>query len=60
MASKILERISQERYEAVVDPLLADNRKGRSTLKAINLVVDTGKGQLQEPDGRIEHKSTVY
>ncbi|CAH2084175.1 unnamed protein product [Euphydryas editha] len=46
-AGKILERIIHQRIEAVVDPLLASNqygfRKGRSTLDAINLVVDTAK-----------------
>ncbi|CAH2094186.1 unnamed protein product [Euphydryas editha] len=46
-AGKILERIIHQRIEAVVDPLLASNqygfRKGRSTLEAINLVVDTAK-----------------
>ena len=44
-AGKIFERIIYQRIEAVVDPLLADNqygfRKGRSTLDAINLVVNT-------------------
>nr|XP_036224320.1 uncharacterized protein LOC118681891 [Bactrocera oleae] len=44
---KIFERIIHQRIEAVVDPLLADNqygfRKGRSTLDAINLVVNTTK-----------------
>ena len=46
-AGKIFERIIHQRIEAVVDPLLADNqygfRKGRSTLDAINLVVNTAK-----------------
>ncbi|GBP05040.1 Probable RNA-directed DNA polymerase from transposon X-element [Eumeta japonica] len=46
-ASKIFERIIHQRIDAVVDPLLADNqygfRKGRSTLDAISLVVNTAK-----------------
>lgn len=46
-AGKIFERIVHQRIEAVVDPVLADNqygfRKGRSTLDAISLVVDTAK-----------------
>ncbi|CAD6235046.1 GSCOCG00012408001-RA-CDS [Cotesia congregata] len=46
-AGKIFERIIHQRINAVVDPLLADNqygfRKGRSTLDAIKLVVDTAK-----------------
>lgn len=46
-AGKIFERIIHQRIDAVVDPLLADNqygfRKGRSTLDAINLVVNTAK-----------------
>ncbi|XP_028982466.1 uncharacterized protein LOC114841596 [Diachasma alloeum] len=44
-AGKILERIVHQRIEAAAEPLLAGNqygfRKGRSTLEAINLVVDT-------------------
>ncbi|XP_015113967.1 uncharacterized protein LOC107039043 [Diachasma alloeum] len=43
----ILERIFHQRIEAAVEPLLAGNqygfRKGRSTLEAINLVVDTAR-----------------
>ena len=46
-AGKILERIVHRRIEAAAEPLLADNqygfRKGRSTLEAINLVVDTAR-----------------
>ncbi|GBP81138.1 Retrovirus-related Pol polyprotein from type-1 retrotransposable element R1 [Eumeta japonica] len=46
-AGKIFERIIHQRIDAVVDPLLADNqygfRKGRSTLDAISLVVNTAK-----------------
>ena len=46
-AGKIFERIIHQRIEAVVEPLLADNQygfqKGRSTLDAINLVVNTAK-----------------
>ncbi|GBP82181.1 hypothetical protein EVAR_60291_1 [Eumeta japonica] len=46
-ADKIFERIIQQRIEAAVEPLLADNlygfRKGRSTLDAINLVVNTAR-----------------
>ncbi|XP_015509714.2 uncharacterized protein LOC107216897 [Neodiprion lecontei] len=46
-AGKILERIIHQRIDAVVDPLLSENqygfRKGRSTLDAIDLVVNTAK-----------------
>ncbi|GBP15361.1 Probable RNA-directed DNA polymerase from transposon X-element [Eumeta japonica] len=46
-ASKIFERIILQRTEAAVEPLLTDNqygfRKGRSTLDAINLVVNTAR-----------------
>ncbi|CAD6225560.1 GSCOCG00011830001-RA-CDS, partial [Cotesia congregata] len=49
-AAKILERIIHRRIEAVVDPLLADNqygfRKGRSTLDAISLVVNTARNAI--------------
>lgn len=49
-AGKILERIIQQRIEAAVDLLLADNqygfRKGRSTLDAINLVVGITKDAI--------------
>ncbi|CAH2094949.1 unnamed protein product [Euphydryas editha] len=46
-AGKILELIIHQRIEAAVDPQLASQqygfRKGRPTLDAINLVVDTAK-----------------
>ncbi|GBP21618.1 Probable RNA-directed DNA polymerase from transposon X-element [Eumeta japonica] len=46
-AGKIFERIIYQRIEVAVEPLLADNqygfRKGRSTLDAINLVVNTAR-----------------
>ncbi|XP_015123442.1 uncharacterized protein LOC107045635 [Diachasma alloeum] len=46
-AENILERIIHRRIEAAVEPLLADNqygfRTGRSTLNAIDLVVNTAK-----------------
>lgn len=49
-AGKLLERIIHQRIEAVVDPLLADNqygfRKGRSTLDAVNLVVNIAKDAI--------------
>jgi len=49
-AGKILERIVHQRIEAAVEPLLASNqygfRKGRSTLDAINLVVNTAKNAI--------------
>lgn len=49
-AGKILERIVHQRIEAAVDPLLASNqygfRKGRSTLDAINLVINTAKDAI--------------
>lgn len=46
-AGKILEGIIHRRIEAIVEPLLSNNqygfRKGRSTLDAIDLVVQTAK-----------------
>lgn len=44
-AGKVLERIIHQRIKSVVEPLLYDNqygfRKGRSTLDAIDLVVNS-------------------
>ncbi|GBP20510.1 Retrovirus-related Pol polyprotein from type-1 retrotransposable element R1 [Eumeta japonica] len=49
-AGKIFERLIHQRIEAIVDLLLTDNqygfRKGRSTLDAINLVVNIAKDAI--------------